>query len=252
VTVIALGSVKASPGATTLALALALAWPRRADGGVRIVEADPDGGVLAARLGMRADPNLASLAVAGRRGLEEALVVEHEQVLADGVSLLAAPASGEQVIASLSSVGTDLVGLLEVSTVDAIVDVGRLSPRSPAFELARRASLILLVAAPKRDEVEAVAARAASIRDAGGALGLVCNRVRSTTAAVEFAEVAGVDLIGVIGEDGRAAASLTGDAPLSNRVLGRSNLLRQATDLACSVVERLSDGPTGVLARRTA
>ena len=50
-TVLVLGSVKASPGVTTLTLALALTWPRRASAGVRIVEADADGGTLAARLG---------------------------------------------------------------------------------------------------------------------------------------------------------------------------------------------------------
>ena len=112
--------------------------------------------------------------------------------------------------------------------------------RSPLFELARVAPLTLLVATPRRDEVEAVATRGSSLRDAGCAVGLVCNRVRNATEAVEFADVAGLDLIGVIGEDARAAAGMSGDAPLTNRLLGRSNLLRQAADLGCAVVERVS------------
>lgn len=239
-TFIVVGSVKASPGVTTLALALSLTWPRRDTDGVRLVEADPDGGTLAARLGLRAEPNLASLAVAGRRGLDEGTLHDHEQDLADGVSLVAAPASGDQVLASIGSVGPGLARLLTDSAADAVVDAGRVSVRSPLFELARVAPLTLLVATPRRDEVEAVAARGSSLRDAGCAVGLVCNRVRNATEAVEFADVAALALIGVIGEDARAAAGLSGDAPLTNRLLDRSSLLRQAADLGCAVLERIS------------
>jgi MinD-like ATPase involved in chromosome partitioning or flagellar assembly len=238
VTVLVLGSVKASPGVTTLTLALALTWPRRASAGVRIVEADADGGTLAARLGLRGDPNLTSLAAAGRRGLEERTLQAHAHQVADGVTLLAAPGSGEQVSAAMSAVGPELGRVLVGSPTDTLVDAGRLSSRSPAIDLARAAPLTLLVATPRRDEVEAVAARAAALRDGGCAVGLICNRVRSATEAAEFAEVAEAELVGVIGSDDRTAAGMSGDAALSDRLLRRSSLLREAADLACAIIER--------------
>jgi len=49
---------KGSPGATTLALALALSDPEP----VTLVDADPDGGDLAAWLGLSATPGFVSLA----------------------------------------------------------------------------------------------------------------------------------------------------------------------------------------------
>ena len=241
-TVVVLGSAKASPGVTTLALAMALSWPRRSSG-VRVVEADPDGGALAARLGLRAEPNLATLAVAGRRGLDGSMLLEHEREVADGVTLLAAPASGEQVVASISAIGPTLGSTLLESGPDNLVDAGRLTGRSALFELARSAPLTLLVATPRRDEVETVAARGAALRDAGCAVALVCNQVRSSTEAAEFADVAGLDLIGVVGHDRRAAAGLSGDGALSDRLLARSSLLRQAADLGCAVVERITPRP---------
>jgi MinD-like ATPase involved in chromosome partitioning or flagellar assembly len=239
VTVLVLGSAKASPGVTTLALALSLAWPRRASAGVRILEADADGGTLAARLGLRAEPNLTSLAAAGRRGLDEATLAAHEHAIADGVTLVAAPGSGEQTAVSLGAVGTELSRVLLDSPTDTLVDAGRLSGRSAVIDLARVASLVLLVATPRRDEVEAVVARSAALRDSGCTVGLVCNRVRSATEAAEFADVASLDLVGVIGADPRTAAMLAGDVAVSDRVVRRSSLLREASDVACAMVERL-------------
>ena len=64
-TVVALASLKSSPGTTTAALALCQVWPsvRRA----LLIEADPGGGVIAARMGDSPDPGLITLAAAARR-----------------------------------------------------------------------------------------------------------------------------------------------------------------------------------------
>ena len=63
---IAVGSVKGSPGATTFGLALAAQWP---DSGPRILaELDPSGGDLAARFALSLSPGLVSLAAAVRAG----------------------------------------------------------------------------------------------------------------------------------------------------------------------------------------
>ena len=55
-TVIAVGSVHGSPGATTLALDLARLCARSPGREVLLIEADPDGGCLAARLDLAVKP----------------------------------------------------------------------------------------------------------------------------------------------------------------------------------------------------
>src|SRR5947209_19017441 len=95
----AFASVKASPGVTTLCQVLALAWPE--DRAVVVVEADPAGGDLAARLELRAEPGLVSLAAAGRRGLTGAVVLEHAQDVSERAGLLGGPPSARQARAGL-------------------------------------------------------------------------------------------------------------------------------------------------------
>ena len=64
-TLVAVGSVAGSPGATRFALGLAAAWPDPSRQRV-VVEADPDGGRLGAELGVGAEPGLMALALAAR------------------------------------------------------------------------------------------------------------------------------------------------------------------------------------------
>ncbi|EOS98424.2 hypothetical protein K530_39016 [Streptomyces noursei CCRC 11814] len=61
-----IGSVSGAPGVTTMSLALAAAWPREADVGVRpvMVEADGSGGDLMMRFGLPSAPSLLDVAAA--------------------------------------------------------------------------------------------------------------------------------------------------------------------------------------------
>ena len=58
-------SAHGAPGVTTTALTLAGVWPKNRQ--CLLVEADPSGGVVAARFGLQDSPGLASLAAAARR-----------------------------------------------------------------------------------------------------------------------------------------------------------------------------------------
>ena len=99
----ALAGGKGAPGATTLAALLAwlLAGPRVPT--ALVIEADPEGGVLAARwhdaAGLTHEPGLLSLAAARGGSVEERLR-RHAQVVTDGVELVAGtvrPGSGRSV-----------------------------------------------------------------------------------------------------------------------------------------------------------
>jgi MinD-like ATPase involved in chromosome partitioning or flagellar assembly len=108
VALIAVASVKASPGVTTAALALAAAWPapRRL-----VIEADPSGGDLGAWLGLAPAPGLASLAAAIRHDHSPGAAWRHAQALgASGVSVVVAPAGAEQAAACLATVASPRSG----------------------------------------------------------------------------------------------------------------------------------------------
>jgi len=241
VTIVAVASAKASPGATTLALALAATWPAAAGDGLRavVVEADPDGGSLAARFGLGYEPGLVTLATAARRGLDDATFFAHLQTLGDGVGVLCGPPSAQHAAAALGGVADRLaVHLAALAGVTALVDVGRLSAGSPALPLARRAGVCLVVARPRLDEVQHLAARARSLVAAGCELGLVCVGERPY-APVEVAASAGLVLVGVVADDGRGATALAG-GPATERLLRRSPLWRTASALSVHVANRVS------------
>ncbi len=231
--VVALCSLKASPGVTTTALALAATWPSPRD--VLLVEADADGGDLAARFDLRLDPGLATLAASARRAIEPDGVWRHVQRLPGGVPALVAPASADQARSALStapSLGSCLAGL---EGVDVLVDCGRLTPGNPAEALARSAGFLLVVCRPRLDEIQHVVPALPRLRDlAPVALVAVGRR---PYAGSEVAEAADVELAGAVETDPRAARALATGAG-SSWWIRRSLLVRSAQGLA----ERLCTG----------
>lgn len=136
---------KGSPGATTLAAALASSVPTES-GRVLLIDADPDGGDLAALFGAATNPGLVTLAAATRHRFELDDVERHTQLLSDAVALLAAPSSPEQAGATLTSLGRHFAESLSQAT--AVADLGRWRPDSPAAELVRAAAATVLVVNP--------------------------------------------------------------------------------------------------------
>ena len=92
---IALASVKASPGVTTTALALAAAWPSQRR---LLLEADPGGGDLGPWLGLPPAPGLVGLAAAARHDHGSDVLWEHAQEVAGGVHVVVAPVGAEQAV----------------------------------------------------------------------------------------------------------------------------------------------------------
>jgi hypothetical protein len=126
VTVVALVSVKGSPGVTTAALALAARWP--AGRKVLLVEADPFGGDLAPRYGATVTGGLASLLAAARRELTPEAVWDHVHELPGGLAVLFGLSGVRQAAANENvwpAIATALAGL----DGDVVVDAGRLLPQ---------------------------------------------------------------------------------------------------------------------------
>ena len=125
VTVVALASIKGSPGVTTAATALAASWPpgRR----VLLVEADPFGGDLAPRYGSTITNGLASLFAAARRSLTPDAIWDHVDHLPGGLPVLFGHSNVQGAVANEKAwpVIAEALGALDA---DVVVDAGRLLP----------------------------------------------------------------------------------------------------------------------------
>ncbi len=236
---IALASVKSSPGVTTAALALASMW-KTAERRL-LLEADPGGGDLGLWLGLPADSGLAGLAAAARHGHDAGLAWRHARELAGGTHLVAAPAGAEQAaacVAALSAAG--LPQELAAGDEPVLADCGRLYPGSPALAAAAAASLTVLVVRPRVSELAHLEPRIRGLEQAGLRLVVILAAddhrppAEPSYPAEEIAGVLGVPVQGPLPADPRAVEQLcrrAGD-PRSAR---RLPLLREAAALAAAL-----------------
>lgn len=228
-TAIAFASCHGAPGVTTTVVGLAAAWP-----GPRrplVVEADPDGGVLAARFeDLRADRTLAEVAVEARRTYDHDRLLAAARLLWGAVPVVVAPPSAEQSAAALATAGERLGAGLAGADDPVLVDLGRLTTRSSALAMARAAAVVVLVAQAGFEDAAALVPRGDELRGAGCRLGLVVVG-RHPYRPEELAAATGVELLGCLPADAAAAASLAGGRS-SDRRLRRSLLWRSLVDLA--------------------
>ena len=193
-TLVAVGSVAGSPGATRFVLGLAAAWPDPTARRV-VVEADPDGGRLGAELGIGVEPGLMALALAvahagadGRRPRRRAA----PRRSATGTSI-PAPPSAEQTTSALVHAG-GAARRARGRRPDGpvwLVDAGRLSARSPALPFATAADHVVVVTAGSFPALQLVPHRVDALRAAGCASSrrrrradVVAGRARSPTSSV--------------------------------------------------------------------
>ncbi|GAB1512526.1 chromosome partitioning protein [Actinophytocola sp. KF-1] len=237
--VIAIGSVKGSPGVTTLAVALAARWP--APGRPVVVECDPSGGSLAARFGLRTAPGLVSLTAAARQDPDFALLWRHTQPLPGGLPVVVAPPGADYTRAALATLLEArrqtvpvLRGAATCPGAVVIADCGRLDTGSPAVAIAREADRLLLVARPRPDELSHLAA-ALSMVDLWA---MRANLVLTGTGypAAEVTRALGVPVLATVPHDEPGATALTG-LPGRRRGADRSRLGRAAHALANALLE---------------
>ncbi|MEU8632724.1 carbon monoxide dehydrogenase maturation protein [Amycolatopsis sp. NPDC048633] len=233
---IALASVKASPGVTTFALALAASWPAN----VRrvVVECDPAGGDLAQRFGLAASPGLLSLAAVARQPVDPDVVWSHAQPLPGGIEVIPGPSGGHQARAALStltSAASPLYGIARRPTAAMFADCGRLDPGSSAEAVIRHADVLLLISGTYSDELAHLATRVHELgRMATRACLVLAGRGHPTH---EVERELGIPVMARIPYDPGAAEHHTGRAAPGRRRTG--GLARVA-----SVVARTLSGET--------
>ena len=181
---VALASLKGSPGVTSLGVALTAAWP----GDVQrvFVECDPAGGDIAARYSLPLSPGLIGLAAATRQGNDLGVLWRHTQTLPDGTPVVVGPLRGDQARTAL----TTLVGSRSDTPTDAtqpslfataaqahdsivVADCGRLDPATAALPIVKAANALLLLLRPRADELSHLAAQLNDISAVAERVGLV-------------------------------------------------------------------------------
>jgi len=207
---VAVASLHGSPGATALATALA----GRAHGAgeaTLLVEADPDGGVLAARFDLGLRPCLTDLAGAARRGIAAADLGRFTQVVGPGVPVVVAHPSADQTGAALRSAAAPLATALTALAGTVVVDLGRWRPGSPAAPLAHVATRVLLVVHPVLEQIAQVVHAAEAAVDgtvSSGRIGLVLVGTRPYSARQVTEVVAGsaVEVVATVPADAAVSA----------------------------------------------
>ena len=224
---IVLTSASGSPGATTTAVGLALAWPRP----VVLVEADPTGGspILAGYFRGTVAParGLIDLALAHRDDHVEAALPgtlmpipdparEHQAWLLPGIRSHAQARSLTPVWEPLRHA----FHALEGTGQDVIVDAGRLGLTGSPDPLVRGADLTLLTVRTDLVSLSGAKSWAQTLREdveaagAPGALGLLLVGEKRPYAAADVAKVIGLPVVAAIAWDPPAAAVFShGTAP---------------------------------------
>ena len=236
---IAIGSQKSSPGATTLALALAGFWP--AETATVVVEADPAGGDVKSWQRLPGEPGLGALATAARHSADAASVLDHASELPGGLHAVTAPEGPDQAGAAVRLLARDGAGLLRALSADPMVtvmDLGRLDPGSPALDLLAYADATLIVARPNLAEITRLAARIATVKQHARepeAVSLVLAGTGYPAEAVAASQQ--TDVLIALPHDADCAGVLSGTLTM-RRGLGRTRLARAARTLGHALIDR--------------
>ena len=230
---VAICSLKGSPGVTTLATALGARWPGQEN--PIVVEADPAGGDLMARFRLPESPGLVSLAAAarGRGGTDPNLLDQHTQLLPGGLRVVLGPVGAEQARAALSvlapGTSSPLRRAADQPATTVIADCGRVDPDSPTFPIIRSADAMLLVARPHDDDLAHVALKLHAAQQWSRKPCFVLVGDGYPTA--EVSQVLGIPVMGRVPRDDKGAAVLCGQGNGRHRP-AKSALGRAAAKLA--------------------
>ena len=239
---VAVCSLKGSPGVTTFCVALAAHWP--AQDRCLVLECDPSGGDLATRFSLAPSPGLVSLAAAARHGSEPDMLWQHTQELPGGLPVVAAPPGADHALAALvtlaskSSASVSALRMAAGATnMTVIADCGRVDPTSAALPVVQSADAMVLLTRAHADDLAHVATRVTAVSRWSPRPALLLVGDGYSTA--EVSRELEVPIFGRVPEDGPGAAVLRGHRRSQGR-LSRSPLGRAASNVARALLANLT------------
>jgi hypothetical protein len=232
-------NAKGSPGATQAAASLAAVWP---EADRILVEADPAGGVLAARWRLQSRPSMVDVSASLITARDECTAldagVQETVFLDEPVHVVCSPIQRTGARAALAKVLTQQPKLFSPSDRWVIADVGRIAPGSVTWPLLARSDAVVMVL---RGDVESVLA----LRGLAEAISAECASRWAVT--VVPATYDADDINGAfVGQD--LHVPVLGDLP-PVEPSGRGGHRRAAaawTDLALSCIELSSRVPLAI------
>jgi hypothetical protein len=243
---VAVCSLKGSPGVTTFCVALAVHWPAQAR--CLLLECDPSGGDLATRFSLASSPGLVSLAAAARRGSEPEMLWQQTQELPVGLSVVAAPPGADQALAALAALAPNSSASVSVLRMAAgatdmtvIADCGRVDPTSAALPVVQSADAMVLLTRARADDLAHVVTRLTAVSRWSPRPALLLVGDGYSTA--EVSRELNVPIFGRVPEDGPGAAVLRGHRHSQGR-LSRSPLGRAAGNVARTLLANLTAPPS--------
>jgi hypothetical protein len=253
VAILCLTSCGGSPGVTTLAVGLALTWPRP----VLLADCDPGAhqGVLAGYLSGRSAGGKGLLRVAeahrDRRPLRE-VVLDQSLLLADSAGhrrLLLPGFTRPSSAAHFTGVWSDLAETfdrLDEVEMDVIVDLGRLGPLGLPPALAERSALTAVVLSSSLRAVMSARVHLPAVTGSGrsnGGNGLVLVDEGRPYRSREISRALGLPVLASIPRDDDSAAHFSDGAPRHRKFEGSAYLraVRAATATFADELQRSSD-----------
>jgi hypothetical protein len=240
----ALVSAGGSPGVTTAAMALALAWPSSAI----VAECDPSGGDILAGLltgHVPASLGLMEHAIeAGRDGYAAARALGDQLIPldADGTRKLLPGLTDPRQAAGLASAWPAVAATLAAQHADVIADCGRLDagPGQPNAILTT-ARTVALVMRPTIRQVWSALSRVEILTQLGvsSRLALLLTGP-GTHSAREVAQALGIPVAAALPDDARSAAMLS-DGVGGERSLSSGSLLRSARAAGQALRDHVTD-----------
>ncbi|MFB7194085.1 MinD/ParA family protein [Streptomyces sp. NPDC056240] len=240
--IVALGSLKGAAGSSTLALALAAAWPPGGAAQPVVVEADASGGDLAVRFGLSDMQGLLALAAGARQAVQEQDLDACTQPAAGGLRVVVAPTGADQALPSVAEVAacpSVLRGEADSQGV-VLLDLGHLGS-APSRELARAADRLVVVARGGADALAHVAARPEWLEGIRPDLAVV-GKCRYSESDIAQALDMERDQVHLLPWDVRAADAFAGVTGVAERRWRRSPMARASFVLA----RRLTGADKGV------
>lgn len=254
--IIVLGSLGHGPGVTTTAVALTLAWPRRA----LLVEADTSttSSVLAGRFRgqVHHTVGLTNLSAAAMHGeltpaevWEQSLELAEDRAVVPGFAGLGAARGADGFWGPFSRT----LAPLDAAGVDVLVDVGRIHADGARDVLLTQADLVLVTTGATLPDIAALIApvdpSTTALDEVRGVLRgvgheehlglLVVDRARENYAPREIEQVAKAPVVGHLPWQPDAAAVFSLGAPETRR--GRDGLTRPVDALAREIRRRIDE-----------
>ncbi len=238
---VAVGSVKGSPGVTTATLGLAAGWPMRPGGApVVAVEADPSGGDVLGWYALPAAPGLVTWAAQARSG--RVALSGHVQQLPGGVEVVAAPVEATAARGAVEVLAGSGALRAAAGSITVVADVGRLDPSSPAGPVVAGCDLLVVLVRPVPVDLARVAGREAELTAAGRRECLLVLVGEPGWPVDRVAESVGLPVLGVLPDDQRGAGLIAG-RPGGRRAVAHAALARGYSVVARNLAAQLAARP---------